>query len=143
MKSKVLKAKFWLAAFLALAAATYATSRLYRPSAPSRAARVAQLDKSIRTELPARATRAQLKAWFQRHKMSYSYMDAAKHKLDDESFVVDSGVPVKRIGGVMTGGFSIPAENLFEDNCSINIAFFVDKNGKAIKHQAGWLCAGL
>ena len=70
-------------------------------------------------------------------------MDGKKYKLDDESFVVESGIPVKNINGVITSGFSIPAEQLFEDNCSINIAFFMDKNDKLIKHQVGWVCAGL
>jgi hypothetical protein len=143
MKRGGSKAKVWIGASLIIVVGAYAAYRLSRPSAPSRTVRVAQLDKSIRTELPARATRAQVKAWFQRHKISYGYMDGKKYKLDDESFVVESGVPVKNIGGVMTGGFRIPAEQLFEDNCSINIAFFMDKNDKVIKHQVGWVCAGL
>lgn len=91
----------------------------------------------------AKATRAQIESWFQRQKINFGYTDGKKTNLDDESWVVESGIPVKNIGGILSGWFPIPSEELFEDNCSINLAFFLDKNNKLIKHQVGWGCSGL
>jgi hypothetical protein len=90
------------------------------------------LDETVTSEVPIGSDRKTAEAWLTSQRMTVSP--------DEEDAAQGQGIPAGQLGGVIRGD---TRQNLFSGWNDISVYFFLDKEGKVIKHQVRHFHIGL
>lgn len=82
-------------------------------------------------ELPLGSSRNQIKKWFKGKNISYSYLDAQRGQLNHDSDTAQSGIPLKKLSGVLRANIIGSSGSIYK--CRSHIVFFLDEKGNSIK----------
>jgi hypothetical protein len=96
---------------------------------------VAQIEELIQSELPAASTKAQVEAWFNSHNFSHDYCDAtvAMDQFGNQTVAQEAGVTESKVQGRVRGVVG-NASHTFLSHTHIYVYFFLDEQGKVIRH---------
>ncbi len=115
---------------------------------PKNPTTVQQIEDKVRDGVPLGSTRAQVEAWLKSQGIKSHYSGPPNSEFMSgntrvyPTYVKNSGLDPETIGGIVSGSISDTKRD-FGVTWSIRIHFFLDQNGKTIKHQVAQEGTGL
>ena len=99
-----------------------------------------RLDKAIRTEVPAVATRQQAEAWLDARGVDHIYLtDTTGDRSGSQTMPMLAGLQDEDLGGMVRGMITCPNTAAgVKESGRLSIYFFFDKQGGCVGHLVHW-----
>jgi hypothetical protein len=102
---------------------------------------VPQVESRVIRGVPVGSSREEVEKWLDLQGFGSYYLAASEYELKYESSVHDAGLDPDSLGGIVTA--MIPdTDRSFMVQGSIRLNFFLDKEGKTVKHLVKWVGTG-